>query len=465
MSTFQSFQTGLMAGQQQAKMRREDDARTKAADAFKSGNYDGASQSLMGVGLMDEANTYGQMGEAATKRKRTEAYAGALGGAADPKAGYQAVRGLAAKEGDIGTMQQIDQAIAGMDETQAKQFAAGMEFLGSTAMSMKNVPPEERGQVAMDILQKTPYANPQVLAQIQQAAADGRITDEELDNFAQQTISVAKRVEAQMEANKPYTLSPGQIRMQNGKEVARGAPKTPGNGIQLEFGEDGSIAGLSIGGTGPKGSEPSIVRGPGNQPVVSPGKQQLALNKDWKAIQDFEASNKLVTEEIDRALGVTNGGSTGAMAWMSEIPFIGNSTDAGRLKNLVGTIKANVGFDKLQSMRENSPTGGALGSITEKEIAFLQAVFGSLETSQREEDVRYNLNRIKTFLEGRGERLKAAFAQDYPDLAQFAGFGKQVTNEIKRLNSDPNKAVEEYNALPSGAFYIDPDTGKKKQKK
>ena len=102
------------------------------------------------------------------------------------------------------------------------------------------------------------------------------------------------------------------------------------------------------------------------------------------------------------------------------------------MANIINTIKSNIGFDKLQSMRENSPTGGALGSITEKEIAFLQAVFGSLETSQREEDVRYNLQRIKDFMQGRGDRLKAAFAQDYPSLAEFTGFAKGAAAEFLR---------------------------------
>lgn len=585
MSTFESFKSGLEAGQKQAKVKREDDARQKAAEAFSAGNYEGASQSLMGVGLMDEAGAYGQAGERKKTNDRTKAYADAYktGLSAGPapadtqqpkgttlpqdqeaayqqwinkigmtkangmamtddgtgldydmrgffqkygpvdvnvaggqhftdefklpnhktfsneskyavgadaaragswngdtympapppppsapnyRGGYDAVRQAAASQGDFATMQAMDETLSKMDATQAKQFSDGMEFLGSTAQSLKGIPAEARGQAAMEILQNSPYANPQVLAQIQQAAADGRITDEELDNFAQQTMSVADRVKAKMDAAKGYTLGPGQKHFgPDNKEVASVDPRAPGNGINLAFDENGGISGLSIGGTGTKGNEPAIVRGPNGQPVVSPGAQQLKSNKDWQRILSGEEKTALVRDEIKRALPLVTGGNTGGMAWTKDIPFVGNSLDSGRLANFLKTIRTNVGFDELNQMRQESPTGGALGQVAVQEIDFLQSVLGSMEQSQRPEDILYNLNRLDKYMESRGERRREAFAQDYPDLAQFAGFGKQATSEIKRLNSDPNKAAAEYEALPSGAFYINPDTGKKQQKK
>ena len=66
-------------------------------------------------------------------------------------------------------------------------------------------------------------------------------------------------------------------------------------------------------------------------------------------------------------------------------------TDAHKLGNLLQTIKGNIGFDYLQQMRENSPTGGALGQVSNQELSTLQSVFGSLEQTQRAEDLKYNL--------------------------------------------------------------------------
>ena len=62
---------------------------------------------------------------------------------------------------------------------------------------------------------------------------------------------------------------------------------------------------------------------------------------------------------------------------------------------LFTTIKANIGFDKLQAMREASPTGGALGQVSNQELSSLQAVFGNLDQSQSEEDLKYNLKMLQ----------------------------------------------------------------------
>ena len=66
-------------------------------------------------------------------------------------------------------------------------------------------------------------------------------------------------------------------------------------------------------------------------------------------------------------------------------------TKAHDVSKLVDTLKANIGFDALQTMRQNSPTGGSLGAISEKEIKFLQSTIASLEQSQSEEQFLENL--------------------------------------------------------------------------
>lgn len=73
---------------------------------------------------------------------------------------------------------------------------------------------------------------------------------------------------------------------------------------------------------------------------------------------------------------------------------IGGS-DAANLRAQLTTIKSNVGFDKLQSMREASPTGGALGNVSEKENEYLQSVLGNLEQSQSPEQLKRNLLKLR----------------------------------------------------------------------
>ena len=73
--------------------------------------------------------------------------------------------------------------------------------------------------------------------------------------------------------------------------------------------------------------------------------------------------------------------------------FKGSSSD--RLNNLLDTVRANSAFDRLQAMRDASPTGGALGAVSERELGLLQSAIGSLETGNAE-DLAYNLKRLQT---------------------------------------------------------------------
>jgi len=72
-----------------------------------------------------------------------------------------------------------------------------------------------------------------------------------------------------------------------------------------------------------------------------------------------------------------------------------SSTDAGALAGRLQTIKANIGFDRLQQMRMASPTGGTLGAVSEFENRLLQAVYGTLEQSGNREELLYNLDRLE----------------------------------------------------------------------
>ena len=66
---------------------------------------------------------------------------------------------------------------------------------------------------------------------------------------------------------------------------------------------------------------------------------------------------------------------------MSAVP----GTAAHDVKMDIQTVQAAVGFDRLQAMRDASPTGGALGQVSERELAQLNASLGALEQSQSRE--------------------------------------------------------------------------------
>jgi hypothetical protein len=84
--------------------------------------------------------------------------------------------------------------------------------------------------------------------------------------------------------------------------------------------------------------------------------------------------------------------ATGPLAAVTQhIPY----GPAYRVKQFAETIRSNVGFAKLQQMRDSSPTGAALGPVSDFENKLLQATAGNLEQAQNQEDVVYNMLRIQ----------------------------------------------------------------------
>lgn len=130
------------------------------------------------------------------------------------------------------------------------------------------------------------------------------------------------------------------------------------------------------------------------QMVPIPGGPADKSQQDAANQTQTQRQADIVTQDIDRALGIidqspnTTTGMGGAL--LQNVP----DTAARDVRGLIDTIKSNVGFDKLQAMRNASPTGGALGQVSERENSLLQATIGNLEQSQSTQQLRDNLNRV-----------------------------------------------------------------------
>lgn len=115
-----------------------------------------------------------------------------------------------------------------------------------------------------------------------------------------------------------------------------------------------------------------------------------------KAEQEKELAKRqqgdIVTQDIGRALKLSGSWTTGFPG--SRFRAI-QGTEAFDLASLLDTIKANVGFERLQQMRSQSPTGGALGPVSDMENKLLQATLGSLDQSQSRAQFEQNLTRLK----------------------------------------------------------------------
>lgn len=196
-STFESFATGLGIGKQMKRQRQVEEARSRAGDLFKSGNYEGAEGLLLSTGLGDEAQYFAAAGQRKRDAEQREAY-----GKAFKDGGYKAVGSAAAERGDFTTAGNMESAAWNRRQQERTEqqwtqedYRAGMEYLATEAQNLKSVAPEQRLDAAMAAVQNTPFGeNQEVIASIQRAGADGMITDEELDNFSMQMASGVERL-------------------------------------------------------------------------------------------------------------------------------------------------------------------------------------------------------------------------------------------------------------------------------
>lgn len=145
----------------------------------------------------------------------------------------------------------------------------------------------------------------------------------------------------------------------------------------------------------------------------------------------------IVTEDIGRALTILEQDPTFTTGMFGAALGNWKGSNADRLDQLLNTVRSNVSFDRLQLMRESSPTGGALGSVTEKELTLLQSAIGSLERSDPR-DLAYNLKRVQEIYDRVMEKASA-----YPNASQF-GFGGATPNQSTVDPNDIDALLELY---------------------
>lgn len=173
-----------------------------------------------------------------------------------------------------------------------------------------------------------------------------------------------------------------------------------------------------------------------NQMVAKKAGEITSYNSITDSISDAE---KLVRGSTLPSVG------KGGQFVANNIPFTTNASD---LKSTLNTIRAKTAFGELQRMREASPTGGALGAITAPELTLLQDSLASLEQSQSEQQFLNNLKRVQEVFDRtvHGKIMS-------PEERQ--AFKKRSTSPQQQQPSQIT-SEQQYQALPSGSKYIDP---------
>jgi hypothetical protein len=98
-----------------------------------------------------------------------------------------------------------------------------------------------------------------------------------------------------------------------------------------------------------------------------------------------------IKESVDDLIGRVSNMTAGPGSLLAGVPATRSRDFAADLQKL----KANIAFSELTEMREASKTGGALGQVSNIELAMLESALGALDPGQSPQNLVKNLQNIK----------------------------------------------------------------------
>jgi hypothetical protein len=175
----------------------------------------------------------------------------------------------------------------------------------------------------------------------------------------------------------------------------------PSSVISETVAPDGAVPPSTVGKIQPlPGSAAAIAQA---QQQTRETEQELKIEKRKEKAEKRRLSRAraggTVIQDIGRALDIVQNpgwlSASGIVGGVTaEYPKLSQFLPAAEAKGHIESALSNVGLDTLQSMREGSETGGALGQVPIQQQKRLEQVLGSLDLSQRKEVISDNLKRV-----------------------------------------------------------------------
>lgn len=199
-------------------------------------------------------------------------------------------------------------------------------------------------------------------------------------------------------------------------------------------GQGGQTPGAAApaGGAGGLGVKPSAA-----QTEYDTGKAKTKVEvealtpKARSSLDALDRKTDFILATLRRAQGMISGG-LGGSAGVNEIMKGIPGTKARDLDATLDTVRAALGFQELSDMRQNSPTGGAVGSLTERELGLLSSLMGSLDQGQDPEQLRSNIDRMVTELDKVTKERRSAFQRQYGAGLNTAPLNTTITPDQAR---------------------------------
>ena len=170
----------------------------------------------------------------------------------------------------------------------------------------------------------------------------------------------------------------------------------------------------------PVSGEPSYTQStPENPTVVNPA-IPLKIRNEFKSKQPqvFSATTSMLrtfrdTQNDIRALLNNEPGTRAATGFGGELISAVPGTEAANAKAIIDKLKNRSFVANLNEMRQASPTGAAVGAVTEREGARFENLVASLSQAQTYAQFRNQLLELDRFIAESSMATKNAFEQDY----------------------------------------------------
>jgi len=154
---------------------------------------------------------------------------------------------------------------------------------------------------------------------------------------------------------------------------------------------------------------------------VTPKERQVLLVAKPQAITGATTS----LQNIDRLTNVAkelsdHPGLSRITGKLNQFSTFDATAEATAARALQSTLVKQAAVNALQSMREASKTGGAVGAVTEGEWPILEQQLAALDGAQKPEDYKIALTNLQAQLASSSKRIRDAYEMTYGPLAYTA---------------------------------------------
>lgn len=308
---------------------------------------------------------------------------------------------------------------------QLKQLAGAQGVLSAIAEEQRKRQAMEKQQnfeAAVAALGPNPTQEQIVAVAAQHATPDKALTVHQSSLDRQSALDVAKENRAaQLEQSRAAAEQTHQLRLAQAKGDEERRAETARHNRAMEV-LQGQIAQLRASGADrPKPSPGYRYTADGNLEAIPGGpadlKLQGAFNQDTAALGGMTNSMDRLAAAANEAMKHPGLKSiTGLRGMVPNVPGSAAADAQARLN----TLKSQVGFSVLQDMRNNSKTGGALGSVSDAEGKRLEANLAALENAQSYGAMVESLQKIIDYTAEAKTRFRSAYNMKHGDKAPAA---------------------------------------------